>query len=228
MLHARAQILEVAEVEVTERFQSAVESVVQLNKTAAERDLDEIMRRADVDGNRELDFAELFELLVGQKIDPLVEPLAREMIVLKSPEKAESAWEQWGSLLIASPIRAVSRASAVARRTLERLGDKAGREGEELLVKVASEAIEGRQWEVEIGRNMSKSFTDDAWLEAISQLGDQITDPRSSKARALERAERAAEAEAAEAEAATAGAGAARPTRGRWRKPWRWRRRRAV
>ena len=205
--------------EVTERFQSAVESVVQLDKTAASRDLDEIMRRADIDGNKELDFAELFELVSGQKIDPLVEPLAREMIVLKSPEKAESAWEQWGSLLIAPPIRAVSRASAVMRRTLERIGDKAGREGEELLVKVASEAIEGQGWQVEFGKDMGKSFTDDAWLEAISQLGDP--EGARSKARALERAERAAESEAAEAEAAAAVVAAASST-GRWRKPWRW------
>ena len=59
-------VLEVAEAEIAERIQSTVGAIVQLNKTAAEQDLDEIMRRADLDGDRRVTLDELYELIAGQ------------------------------------------------------------------------------------------------------------------------------------------------------------------
>ena len=85
-------VLEVAEAEIAERIQSTVGAIVQLNKTAAEQDLDEIMRRAGLDGDRRVTLDELYELIAGQPIktiDPqgALELLARDIVVLRSPRR---------------------------------------------------------------------------------------------------------------------------------------------
>ena len=128
-------VLEVAEAEIAERIQSTVGAIVQLNKTAAEQDLDEIMRRADLDGDRRVTLDELYELIAGQPIktiDPqgALELLARDIVVLRSPETATSKWERWGSLLIAPPIRQVSRMSAIVRRTARNMEHAVNKETE--------------------------------------------------------------------------------------------------
>ena len=62
---------------------------MQLNETSAQRDLADIFSRADSDGNEVITFDELYELVSGQPIDPLVEPFAREIPVLKAYQEAQ-------------------------------------------------------------------------------------------------------------------------------------------
>lgn len=113
-------VLEVAEAEVAERIQEAIGTVTGLNETAAERDLADIMRRADADGNEAITFDELYELMMGTPIDPVVAPLAREWVVLKSPRVAESRWEEWGSKALAPAIKRASQLSAISRKLWEK------------------------------------------------------------------------------------------------------------
>lgn len=105
-------VLEVVEVEVAERLQEAVNTLVQLNKSSAETDLAEILQRADIDGNEMVTADELYELIAGQPIDPSLRPLAEQLTVLKSERTFENRWERWGSLLIAPQARATSSSSA--------------------------------------------------------------------------------------------------------------------
>ena len=91
-----------------------------LNQTAAERDLFEIMRRADADGNEVITFDELYELITGKPIYPLVAPFVRDWALLKTPRTAETKWERWTSLLIAPQLKRLSQLSSISRRLYDR------------------------------------------------------------------------------------------------------------
>ena len=210
-------VLEVAEAEIAERFQSTVGALVQLNKTAAERDLDDIMRRADMDGNQELTLDELYELLSGQpfeSLDPqgVLAPLAREVVVLKSPQVAKSRWERWGSLLFAPPIREVSRAAEVMRRTAKAIEGQLDEAGGRALQDVAREATLAFQEALEATERQEKLIRAEAmlsqrWLsdvtsEVTRQMGIVDLDGYSKGSRAeamMARAEKAAAMEEAQA-----------------------------
>lgn len=245
-------VLEVAEAEIAERFQSTVGAIVQLNQTAAERDLDDIMRRADVDGNQELTLDELYELLSGQPFEALdsqglLAPLAREVVVLKSPEVANTRWERWGSFLLASPIREVSRAAEVMRRTQKAIEGQLDRAGGRALQDVAreatlafNEALEATERQERLLRaeaQLSQRWLSDVTSEVTRQMGivdgyarDSRTEAmiaRAEKAAAMEEAQARGQAGGEGAAAAAAGGGeageaASEPMRHRWRKPWRW------
>ena len=113
-------MLDLAEEEVSGRIQDVIGSMAGLNQTTAERDLYEIIRRADSDGNEVITFDELYELMLGQKIDPQLEPFAREWAVLKTPRTAGSKWERWGSLLLAPQLKRISQLSSISRRVWDR------------------------------------------------------------------------------------------------------------
>ena len=85
--------MEVVEVEVTDRIQTSISEAVQLNTSSAERDLAEILRRADTDGNEVITFDELYELVSGAPLDPLLVPLAREVPVLRTARTATDRWD---------------------------------------------------------------------------------------------------------------------------------------
>ena len=97
------------------------------------------MRRADADGNQVITFDELYELLSGQPIDPLVAPLAAQWAVLKSPETAATRWERWGSLLIAPQVKRLSQISAVARRLVDRIPENFERSSEKVFEQMGAE-----------------------------------------------------------------------------------------
>ena len=137
-----AEIIEAVQGEVDFRIQSTISEAVQLNKTAAERDLEEIFKRADADGNEVITFDELYELLSGEPIDPLVAPLAREWTILKTPRTAQTRWESWGSLLMAPQLRRLSTANAATRR----LSDRLSRRMEELKQEFGDGAWMDAEW----------------------------------------------------------------------------------
>ena len=56
-------VLEVAEAEVAERIQGTFDTLAGVNQTSAERDLYEVMRRADSDGTRTYAYCRLGALL---------------------------------------------------------------------------------------------------------------------------------------------------------------------
>jgi len=116
-------IMEVVEVETVGRIQSLVSEAVQLNQSSAQLDLVDIMKRADADGNEIITFDELYELISGAPIDPLLAPLAKGWPVLKSERAATSRWDVWGSLLIAPQVKSLARATALVRRLYDR-GEK--------------------------------------------------------------------------------------------------------
>jgi hypothetical protein len=190
-------IMEVVEAESMERIQTTVNSVVQLNASSAERDLAEIFRQADVDGNEVITFDELFELLAGQKIDPTIEPLAREIPVLKTARTARNKWESWGSLLVAPQVRKLQQVGQVGRSLFDAIGE------------AANELGRGTSSPAAVFTNGLSEFTR-SWEALVDQEA-------SAKQQALEQAAEDA------ARAAAADVAATRALRGRWRKPWLWR-----
>jgi len=118
-------MIEVVEVETVGRVQSAISEAVQLNQSSAALDLEEILQRADIDGNDMITFDELYELISGAPIDPLLAPIARSWPVLKSERAATSRWDLWGSLLIAPQVKNAAKAGALLRRLYER-GERQG------------------------------------------------------------------------------------------------------
>lgn len=136
------ELLEVVQAEVDYRIQGTISEAIQLNQSAAERDLEEIFRRADADGNEEITFDELYQLLTGQPIDPLIEPIAREWTILKNSRTAESKWESWGSLLLAPQVRKLSTANAATRRFF----DQASKRAEELYGEFNNGAWKDEAW----------------------------------------------------------------------------------
>ena len=70
-------VMEVVEVEVAERIQTTISDAVQLNQSAAAKDLYDIFQKADADGNDIITLDELFELVAGKPMDPFFAPIAR-------------------------------------------------------------------------------------------------------------------------------------------------------
>ena len=192
-------VLDVAEAEVVGRVQDALVTVSGLNQTAAERDLAEIFRKADADGNDVITFDELYELMLGQPIYPLARPYAREWAVLKSPESADSPWEASASLLIAPQLKRLSQVLSISRR----MWDRAPKELEKATDTITRDVTE-RFWELDksLGLGLQDSGMD---LERKARLDEM--------ARILEVARQEEQERARLAK------------RSRWRKPWTWRRR---
>ena len=217
-------VIEVVEAEVAGRIQETLETVAEsagVNQTAAERDLSEIMRRADADGNEEITFDELYELMLGKPIDPLVQPLAAEWTILKSPRTASSQWERWNSLILAPPLKRLSQISSIGRKLYDRAAFQLTSQVEE-----ASRNVTERVWVID--RMLELGLAD---LSPITEeLPRQPPSPpppppglRTAGGRALQVAER--KQLRAERKQLLEERRQKRLRSGTWRKPWRWFRR---
>lgn len=202
-------VMEVVEVETVGRIQAAISDVVQLNQSSAAQDLGEIMSKADADGNGILTLDEVYELISGAPIDPLLAPLASSLPVLKSERSATSRWDLWGSLLIAPQVKNAAKASALLRRLYER-GE---RQSSRALIELAKAAAD---FEVGVRAELgSATATATATISESFGVSAPTTEAPSAAAAVV--------AAAADADAADA-----RPRsqleepRRRWWRPWTW------
>ena len=204
-------IMEVVEVETVGRIQSLVSDAVQLNQSSAQLDLVDIMKRADADGNEIITFDELYELISGAPIDPLLAPLAKEWPVLKSESAATSRWDVWGSLLIAPQVKSLARVTALARR----LYDRGEKQSTLMLDEMAKQATH-MEWRMrDLMRGTRDAMSSSLGVEPIAPT---ITSSRDTKL--------ALEAMLDGERVSTAASGPKRPRR-RILRPWTWLRRRA-
>ena len=210
-------VLEVAEAEVAERIQGTFDTLAGVNQTSAERDLYEVMRRADSDGNSMLTFDELYELMSGAPIDPLVAPVAREWVVLKTPQEASNRWERWGSLVLAPQLKKLAQVSAISRNRVS----KTVREVTQVTQEVVGDLTGGGQLtfrerpspanSILNASSITREEAPESWPEPVVALPEEGVDeppePEYGRTGGWKRLRRG-----------TRMAG----TRGRWRKPWRW------
>jgi hypothetical protein len=137
---------DVIEAESQGRIQRAIGEAAELNQTSAEKDLADIMTRADGDGNEMITADELWELIFKEPIIPAVAPLAQQWPVLKSVRSAANSWEMFTSLLMAPQIKRLSQVANIVRgwcdRNVDRPVEKAREHAEGVVHDARASVIE--------------------------------------------------------------------------------------
>lgn len=106
---------EVLQLELSDRFERSVSTAVNMNMTTSYDELMELLGAADKNSDGTLSMDELYELVFGVSIDPQLNDLAQQMVVLRNPDMTDSRLEKWTSLALAPWVARLGRASQLVR-----------------------------------------------------------------------------------------------------------------